>query len=400
MIPLRGSVAIVGIGEVPTGRTPERSPIECAVDAARLAILDSGLDPSDIDTVIPTAALCCPAFNTDLVTGRLGEELGLHLRNNLQVFAGGATSAVMLKLAAGLITTGVSRAILFVHTDKLGSSISGQEGIDLFSTAGISKEWEVPYGLHYSAVAGLITQRYMYESGTTSEQLAAVCVSNRKWAELNPHAMFRKPLTVEQVLASKMLSTPLHAFESNMLADGGAAFVVASADRAAELTDSPAYLLGEGSRVTHFALSQEADMARFGYAQAAAEAFEKAGVTADDIDLAELYDSYPVFQLIALEELGLCPPGRAGAWVADGATWPGGVLPMTTNGGMLSQGHTGAGGGIAILVEAARQLMGKAGERQVDSARFAVETATGGTYVDAHVTILGNQIPGNSRGAP
>lgn len=390
---LKGSVAIVGIGEVPTARLPERSPIECGVDAARLAILDSGLDASDIDTVIPTAALCCPAFNTDLVTGRLGEELGLRLHNNLQVFAGGATSSVMLKLAAGLITTGVSNAILFVHTDKLGTSISGQEGIDLFSTAGISKEWEAPYGLHYSAVAGLITQRYMHESGATPEQLAAVCVSNRKWAQLNPHAMFRKPLTVDQVLDSKMLSTPLHAFESNMLADGGAAFVVTSAAQAAELTDTPAYLLGEGSRVTHFALSQEPDMARFGYATAAQEAYHMAGLTPEDIDLAELYDSYPVFQLIALEELGLCPPGEAGAWVAEGATWPGGGLPMTTNGGMLSQGHTGAGGGIAILVEAARQLMGKAGERQVGSPRFAIETATGGTYVDAHVTILGNQIP-------
>ncbi len=390
----RGTIAVVGIGEVPTGRYPDRSPIECAVEAARQAILDSGLDHTHIDTVIPTTALCCPEFNTDLVTGRLVEELGLRVNNNLQVFAGGATSAIMLKLAAGLIITGVSRAILFVHADKLGTSISGQEGIDLFSTAGISKEWEVPFGMHYSAVAGLITQRYMFETGTTPEQLAAVCVSNRKWAQLNPNAMFRKPLSVEQVLASKMLSSPLHAYESNMLADGGVAFVVTSAGRARELAGRrPAYLLGEGSRVTHFALSQEPDLTRFGYGVAAAEAYEMAGLSPQDIDLAELYDSYPVFQLIALEELGLCERGTAGAFVHEGGTWPGGKLPMTTNGGMLSQGHTGAGGGIAILVEAARQLMGQAGERQVPDARFAIETATGGTYVDAHVTILGNEIP-------
>jgi acetyl-CoA C-acetyltransferase len=390
---LKGTIAITGIGEVPTGRYPERSPIESAIEAAILAIEDAGLDKSEIDTVIPTAALCCPAFNTDLVTGRVVEELGLRVNNNVQLFAGGATSAVMLKVAAGLITTGVSRAILFVHADKLGTSISGQEGIDLFSTAGISKEWEVPYGMHYSAVAGLITQRYMFETGTTAEQLAAVCVSNRKWAELNAHAMFRKPLTIEQVLSSKMLSSPLHAYESNMLADGGAAFIVTSAEQARELTDRPAYLLGEGSRVTHFALSQEPDLTRFGYAAAAQEAFDMAGLSPADIDLAEIYDSYPVFQLIALEELGLLPRGQAGVFVREGHTWPGGKLPMTTSGGMLSQGHTGAGGGIAILVEAARQLMGKAGERQVPNARFAVETATGGTYVDAHVTILGNEIP-------
>ncbi len=390
---IKGKVAIVGIGEVPTGRYPERSAIECAIEAARMAIHDAGIARQEIDTVIPTAALCNAAFNTDLVTGRVVEELGLHVNNNLQLFAGGATSAVMLKVAAGLISTGVSQAILFVHADKLGTSISDQAGIDLFSTAGISKEWEAPYGMHYSAVAGLITQRYMYETGTTAEQMAAVCVSNRKWAELNPNAMFRKPLTIEAVLASKLLSEPLHAFESNMLADGGAAFVVVSAERARRLVSRPVYVLGEGSRVTHFALSQEPDMARFGYAQAAQEAYTMAGLGPADIDLAEIYDSYPVFQLIALEELGLAPRGQAGAFVHSGATWPGGKLPMTTNGGMLSQGHTGAGGGIAILVEAARQLMGKAGQRQAPGARFAIETATGGTYVDAHVTILGTEIP-------
>ena len=393
MSTLKGSIAIVGIGEVPTGRFPERSAIECALTAAREAILDAGIRKDEIDTVIPTAALCSAAFNTDLVTGRIVEELGLRVRNNMQLFAGGATSSIMLKVAAGLIAAGVSRTILFVHADKLGTSISGQEGIDLFSTAGISKEWEVPYGMHYSAVAGLITQRYMFETGTTAAQVASVCVSTRKWAEGNPHAMFRTPLTIEKVLASKMLSSPLHAYESNMLADGGAAFIVTAAERARELAGRPVYLLGEGSRVTHFALSQEPDLTRFGYAEAAAEAFAMAGLSPADIHLAEIYDSYPVFQLIALEELGLCRRGEAGAFVMAGQTWPGGRLPMTTNGGMLSQGHTGAGGGIAILVEAARQLMGKAGARQVPAARFAVETATGGTYVDAHVTILGNEIP-------
>jgi acetyl-CoA acetyltransferase len=390
---MKGKIAIVGIGEIPTGRYPERSAIQCAIEAARLAIQDSGMSKDRIDTLIPTGALCDPQFNTDLVTGRVWEELGLTVRNNVQMFAGGATSSIMLKVAAGLIATRAAETILFLHADKLGTDVDPQAGIDLFATAGISKEWEMPFGLHYSAVAGLITQRYIHETGTTPEQLAAACVSNRKWAELNPNAMFRKPLTIEEVLASKMLSTPLHAKESNMLADGGSAFIVTSAERARDLTQRPIFVLGEGSRVTHYALSQEPDLARFGWAAAAKEAFEAADLSPADMDLAELYDSYPVFQLMALEELGLCRRGEAGALVMAGNTWPGGKLPMTTNGGMLSQGHTGAGGGIAILVEAARQLMNKAGERQVPGARFAVETATGGTYVDAHVTILGTEVP-------
>ena len=231
----------------------------------------------------------------------------------------------------------------------------------------------------------------MHETGTTEEQISSVCVALRKWAELNPHAMFRKPLTVEEVMASKVLSEPLHAKQSNMLADGASAFVVTRAEAAADLTDSPCYVLGVGGRVTHYALSQEQDMTRFGYADAGADAYAMAGVDAKDIDVAEIYDSYPVFNLIALEELGLVERGAAGAFVAAGHTWPGGKLPMTTNGGMLSQGHTGAGGGVAVMVEAVRQVMGKGGERQVPKADLVLETSTGGSYMDAQVVILGRE---------
>jgi len=391
---LKGAAAIVGVGEVPTGKFPQRSAIETAMASARMAIRDAGIGKDEIDTVMPTAALYSGQFNTELVVGRVAEELGLRIKHNVQIFSGGATSSSMVKIASGLIMAEVAECILCLHADKLGSGLAGgQAAIDLFSTAGISNEWEAPYGLHYSAVAGLIMQRYMYETGTTDEQMAAVCVSNRKWAELNPNAMFRKPLTIQEVLESKMLSTPLHAKQSNMVADGGAALILTSAQRARKLTPRPAYVLGDGSRVTHFALSQDPDLTRFGYAEAAREAFNEAGLSPADIDLAEIYDSYPVFPLIALEEIGFCQRGAAGAFVMAGNTWPGGRLPMTTNGGMLSQGHSGAGGGIAILAEAARQLLGRAGERQVPGARFAVETATGGTYVDAHVTVLGNVIP-------
>ena len=395
MSSIKGKTAIVGIGEVPTGRLPDRPAIVCAIESARQAIADAGINKNEIDAIVPTAALFSPQFNTELVGCRIVEELGLSgiVKNNVQVFSGGSSSCNLLRMASGLITLGMARCVLCVHADQLGTGVSAQGGIDLFSTAGISKEWEVPFGMHYSAIAALVTQRYMYETGATEEQVAAVCVSNRKWAELNPNAMFRKPLTIEEVLASKMLSTPLRAKESNMLADGGGAFIVTSAERAREITPTPVYILGEGSRVTHFALSQEPDLTRFGYAAAAEDAYRQAGLSPADIDLAELYDSYPVFQLIALEQLGFCQRGEAGAFVFEGNTWPGGKLPMTTNGGMLSQGHTGAGGGVAILVEAARQLMGKAGDRQVKGARFAIETATGGTYMDAHVSILGNVIP-------
>jgi len=390
---LKGNVAVAGIGEVPTGRYPERDCMEACVEAAVQAIADAGLDKESIDFVIPCGTVYSGAYNSDLVTSRVVEELGLkNVNNNAQVFSGGASSATILKVAASLVNSGIAKNVLCVHSEKLGTGLSGQAGIDLFAYAGIHREWEVPFGQHYSTVAGLVTTRYKYETGTTDEQITAVQVSNRKWAELNPNAMFRKPLTIEEVMNSKVLATPIHAKHSNMLADGGAAFVVTSAERARDLTEKPVYLLGSGGRVTHHSLSQEADITRFGYAAAAADAFGEAGLTAKDIDIAELYDSYPIFELIALEELGFVERGQGGAAFLEGRTWPGGDLPTTTNGGMSSQGHTGGGGGVAIMVEAVRQLMGKAGERQVPDARFAAVTATGGTYVDALVEILGNEI--------
>lgn len=395
MSKLKGKIAIVGVGEVPTGRFPERACIVSAIESCRQAILDAGISKEDINYVIPTGTMFSSAYNTEMCTSRIVEELGLARKanSNFQVFSGGSSSGNIFKVAAGLIELGLAKYILCVHSDKLATGITAQGGIDLFSTAGISPEWEVPFGMHYSAIAALSMQRFMFETGTTPEQMASVCVSNRKWAELNPNAMHRKPLTVDEVLASKMLSEPLHAKESNMLADGGSAFIITSAERARDITDTPVYLLGDGSLVTHFVFSQEADLTKFGFAEAAEQAYQEAGLRPNDMDIAELYDSYAVYQLIALEELGLCGRGEAGAFVHQGGTWPGGKLPMTTNGGMLSQGHTGAGGSFAIVVETARQLMGKAGDRQVNNARFAIETSTGGTYMDSHVAIFGNMIP-------
>jgi acetyl-CoA C-acetyltransferase len=390
----RGRTAIIGIGEVPTGRHADRSAISFALDSARQAIADAGIDKREIDFVMPTTTVYSFQFSNELATARLVEELGLkNVMSNCQVFSGGSSSTNALRIASALIETGRARCILFVHTEKLGTGVSSQGGIDLFSTAGISAEWEVPFGQHYSTVAALATTRYKHETGTTDEQLSAVCVSNRKWAELNPNAFFRKPLTIEEVMASKMLSTPLRAKHSNMLFDGGGAFIVTSAERARELCESPAYVLGEGGTVTHFAYSQEPDLSRFGWAEAGRQAFAEAGITPADIDVAEIYDSYPIYQLIAFEELGLCARGEAGELFLRGETWPGGRIPTTTDGGMLSKGHIGAGGSVSLLIEAARQLMGKAGERQVPGARFAVETATGGTYMDSQVTILGNVVP-------
>ena len=388
----RTTSAVVGIGEVPTGKYPDRSELDAAVTVCRAALLDAQLLPKDIDVILPTGALASRHFNTDLVFSRLCEELGMNrsLKMNCQVMAGGATSSSILAVADGLIASGMARRVLCVHSDAVGS-LPKQMGIDLFATTGVSEEWEAPFGHNMNAVGALATQRYMYETGTTEAELAAVCVSLRKWAMLNPNAMFRTPLTIEDVLASKMVATPLRAKQCNMLADGASAFIVAAVEDARQITETPVYVRGHGSLVTHYTLSQDTDLARLGFPEAGRAAYAEAGIGPEAIQLAQIYDAYPVWPLISLDGLGLCRGERAGAFVAAGETSPGGALPMTTNGGMLSQGHTAVGGGVAVMVEAFRQLMGKAGERQVPNLVNAIETASGGTWMDSHVTILSRE---------
>jgi acetyl-CoA C-acetyltransferase len=390
---IRGKVAIVGIGEVPTGMYPERSHINAAVNVCEMAIKDAGIPKEEIDTVIPIGVLSNALDNANMVCSWMVEELGLGktAKSNLQVMSGGSSSANSLKVATALVASGLSKAVLVVHCDRFGTGIDMSTAITLFSKASVNQEYEAPYGFTQLGLGAMLQQRYMYETGTSERQIASVVESLRKWAALNPNAMMRKPRTTDEVLESPIISSPVRKRMMNKLADGAAAFIVTSAERAERLTPNPAYVLGMSSRCTHFTITQAPNYFD-AWKPAADEAYEMAGVGPQDVDVAEIYDAFPSFVLTSMELLGLCDRGTAGKFVEEGHTSPGGRLPVSTNGAMMAQGHTGAGGGIAILVEAARQIMGKAGERQVKDARIAVETASGGVGMDFHVGILGREV--------
>lgn len=391
---LRGKAAIVGIGELPTGHFLERSLTESAVDAAVMAIRDSGMDKGEIDTIIPIGAISSPLDNNNLVCSYLIEELGLgaSARANFQVMSGGSSSSNALKVATALLATGLSRGVLIVHSDRMGTGLDPQVAVDIFSKASVNQEYEIPYGWSQLGLGALIQQRYMFDSGTTERQIAAVIESLRKWAALNPNAMIRSPRSADEVLASEVISSPVRKRMMNVLADGAAALVVTSSERAKDVTANPAYVLGMGSRCTNFCTTQQPDDIITAWKPAAQDAYAMVGIGPGDVNVAEIYDAFPSFVLMTMEMLGLCEPGEAGAFVEAGHTSPGGKLPVTTNGGMLAQGHTGTGGGMAVLVEAARQVMGKAGERQVPGVDFAVETASGGVGMDLHVAVLGKEL--------
>jgi len=391
---VKGNIAIIGIGEHPTGMFPDKPASELFYYAVREAIKDAGISKDEIDAIIVEPCLADRWFNTDLIWSRTVDEIGVggRCKVNVQVHSGGSTSSNSIRMALGLILSGQAETVLVAHVEKLGAGpLSAEEVNRIFSTVGIYEEWEAPYGLNYNVLGAFMTQRYMYETGTTIEEVASVIVSLRKWAALNPNALLRRPLTVEEVLKAKMVAYPLTSRMCNIVTDSAHAYIVTSARRAEKTVKTPVYLLGIGGIVTHFSF-MKADITRFGWKKAGEEAFKQAGIKCGDVDVVELYDSYPVVPLIQLEELGFCERGKAGRFVYEGHTWPGGKLPMTTDGGSLCRGHSGAGG-CAHVVEAARQLMGKAGERQVKNAKIAIATNVGGQYMDAQVMVFGSEIP-------
>jgi acetyl-CoA C-acetyltransferase len=399
----KGDFAVIGTSEVPHGIFPERSEYEIAYTVARAAVKDAGIEMKDIGAVLSAAHIMGSEYNTEIFFGHLPEAIGA---KNAKFYAttvsGGGSSSSIIKTASGVIESGVTDTVLVIHAQRF-SQFSGNEQAKYFAHAGSSLEWEVPYGMTYNGLAAMMANAYMEHSGTTIRQIAAVSVACRKWACLQPNAMFnKKELTIEDVLNSKMVAAPLTAFMCNVLCDGGSAYVICSAEKARKIAEKtgnkPVYILGSGSRFSHrFITSAVPDFADMGkmykfFTPPANEAYNQAGLGPKDMDIFQAYGAYPHLDLILLEAMGLAEPGKAGALVETGETSPGGKYPATTNGEALSFGHTGTGVGFSLWVETIRQLQGKAGKAQVTNAKFAIFNSGGGAYSDIHYTVLGNEV--------
>ncbi|MEA3055919.1 MAG: hypothetical protein QOD30_1351 [Actinomycetota bacterium] len=251
--------------------------------------------------------------------------------------------------------------------------------------------WEGPFGLRMPIGAyALAASRHMHEFGTTPEQLAQIAVSTREWATKNPRARFQDPLTIDEVLASEMVCSPLHKLDCCLQTDGAGAFVMVSAERARDLAKPPVYVLGTGSSTTHSIISQMPDLTTTGTAVSGPKAMDMAGVTHDDVDLLMLYDSFTITTLLLIEDLGFCKKGEGGSFVEDGKLGPGGALPTNTNGGGLSYTHPGMYG-MFLIVEAVKQLRGEGGDRQVPDCDVAIASGSGGVLSAMSTAVLGSE---------
>jgi acetyl-CoA acetyltransferase len=284
--------------------------------------------------------------------------------------------------AAAAIAAGLCRVALVTY----GSTAASERFAIGTGTGGFVLEppdnFEAPFGPTIVGSYALVAQRHMHEYGTTSEQLAEIAVTMRRHAGLNPEAKYRDPITVEDVLASRMISSPLHLLDCCVISDGGGALVLTSVERARDLRKPPVVILGAAEALRHAEIGTR-DLLDIAARQSGPLALARAGVTHEDIDLAMIYDSYTITVLATLEALGFCAPGEGGAFCAGGRIGLGGALPVNPDGGGLSSNHPGMRG-IFLVIEATRQLRGECGPRQVKNARLALVHGTGGMLGQRH----------------
>ncbi len=376
---LRACAAIVGAGESDeVGRLPKKSGLQLHMEASRNALADAGLEVGDVDAVFTSGRN---------MANEVPEYLGIQPRFIGGTQVGGCSFLLHIEHAMAALAAGLCSVALITHGESGYSRLAMPR--QRWGEDSVNNQFEIPHGVAGPITGyGMAATRHMHDYGTTQEHLAEVAVSTRQWAALNPRAYARDPLTIDDVLSSRLIAWPLHLLDCCLVTDGGGAVVLTRAERAVDLCDEPVYVLGTGTSVTHQMISQMEHFDRWQAAElAAASAFSMAGVRPSDVDVAQLYDAFSIVPILALEALGFCKRGEAGPFVAEKNLAPGGKLPTNTNGGGLSYTHTGMYG-MFMLVEAVRQLRGQRGAAQVKDAELALCHGTGGEWSSAATVIL------------
>ena len=376
------TVAIVGASETTElGRIPGLSQLQLHADAALNAMADAKIKPSDIDGVATAGA--SPT--------EIAHYLGLEPRWADGTSVGGCSFMLHVRHAVAAIEAGHCSTVLITHGES-GRSGAGRGGF--FGGGGgasLAGQFEMPYGPNGPTTMFTVgVLRYMKEFGLTHEQLASVAVVQREWAGLNPRASYREPITVADVLESRMIAYPFHKLECCLVTDGGGALILTAAERAPDFPTKHVYILGTGESVETPMISQMQDLTTSrSFRIAGQDAMRSAGISHDDVDHLMVYDAFAHLPIYGLEDLGFVERGEAGAFIEEGHTRPGGKLPLNTNGGGLSYMHSGMYGMYA-LQESVRQIRGTAAA-QVEGAEVSVCLGVGGMFAASGCIIMGSQ---------
>jgi acetyl-CoA acetyltransferase len=348
---------VTGVAETALGEVQDETELSMAAKATLEALSEAGLPLSAVDAIFTN-------YMGEEGSVQVGEYLGITPKYADSTDLGGAAFEAFINHADIAIKQGRCEVALLVYASRQ-RSLRSRSLVRSNDPMSIRNQFEAPYGLPMPiGQYALLASRYMHQFGVRSEELAAVAVAASEWASLNPKAWRKNRLSIEDVLQSKMVASPLHRLDCCLVTDGGGAVIVTDAAHAAEALVRPVRVAGAGESHAHWHIDQHPPLDSMPGRQSARMALRYAGIGPSDVDVLQPYDSFTISVLLALEDIGFCGPGEAGHFVTEGSLRPGGRLPSMTSGGGLSYNHPGALG-LLLIIEAVRQIRGECGQRQV-----------------------------------
>ena len=378
-------VGIVGIGQTRFGKIPDASSRELAAEAFRGALGDAGLSRKDIGTLI-----VCSGTHYDKQrspAGVMAEYLGLNPSPTFHVEAACASSGVGVRVGSAMVQSRLHEIVAVVGFQKM-TELDASEVQDVMSRSG-DVMWESPFGPTMPAYYAMHARAHMDRYGTTEEQMALVSVKNHKYGAKNPYAMYQKEITVDEVLKSRPVASPLKVFDCCPNADGASCIILTGQKLARKLTDSPVWVSGLGLASSPMSLTSRNQFASFECSvHAAKQAYKMAKMRPRDVDVAEVHDSFTSAEIMNYEDLGFCRKGEGGKFIADGRSYVGGKMPVNVDGGLLAKGHPVGATGAAHIIAIAKQLRNEAGANQVPNAKIGLAHNIGGIGMYSVCTIL------------
>ena len=382
-------VAIIGVGITKFGELWDKSLRALGMEAGLGAIKDAGIYSNDLEALYFGNMSAGRFINQEHIAPLIADYVGLagHNLPATRVEAGGASGGLALRQAYASVASGLHDIVLVGGAEKM-TDVGDSEAADILASS-LDQEWEAFFGATVGSLYAMMARRHMHEYETTREQLASVAVKNHYHGSMNPNAQFRRAVPIEMVLNAGPVATPLGVFDCAPISDGAAALVLCSAERAKEFSDNPVKIIGSGAATDTMALHDRASLSsQMATVKAGERAFKRAGITPQDINVAELHDSFSIAEIMATADLGFFPKGEGGKAVEEKLTYLNGQVSVNTSGGLKARGQPVGATGIAQAVEIVHQLRRQAGDRQVKDARYGLTHNQGGTGATSIVHLM------------
>jgi len=378
-------VAIVGAAQGKFGARGDASHRELAFEAVAGALTDAGIHLRDVDSMV--TAVAADEFSFSLQpSAQMHDYLEFYPKANFRVEGACASGSLALRVGWMTIASGLADVVLVLGAEKM-TEVSTPQATEIMGKGG-DAIWEYPFGMTFPGYYAMVARSHMATFGTTEEQLAMVAVKSHFYGSQNPLAHMQKEITLEQALKSFMVAYPLKLYDCSLITDGAAAVILASEERAGDFAKPPVWIEGIGTATDTMRIADRENIHTLqATVVAGKEAFQRAGISPDEIDVATVHDCFTIAEICAYEDLGFCPKGEGGSFIEERQTYIGGKIPVNVDGGLKSKGHPVGATGVSMAVEIVKQLRGECGTRQVPGAEVGLTHNVGGSGQVVGVTI-------------